>query len=102
MLRLKSSWAPLSSCLVLELGTTIAAILGGIGSLPGAVLGGFALALLETFGAGLLPMLTHGVIGSEYRDIFAFSVLVIVPIVRPAGFLGENVTEEGSVYKRDF
>jgi branched-chain amino acid transport system permease protein len=80
----------------------IAAILGGIGSLPGAVLGGFALALLETFGAGLLPMLTHGVIGAEYRDIFAFSVLVIVLIVRPAGFLGENVTEEGSVYKRDF
>ena len=80
----------------------IAAILGGIGSIPGAVLGGFALGLLETFGAGLLPMLTHGVIGSEYRDIFAFSVLVIVLIVRPAGFLGETVTEEGMVYKRDF
>ncbi len=80
----------------------IAAILGGIGSIPGAVLGGFALGILETFGAGLLPMLTHGVIGSEYRDIFAFSVLVIVLIVRPAGFLGETVTEEGSVYKRDF
>ena len=63
----------------------IAAILGGIGSIPGAMLGGFALGLLETFGAGLLPKLTHGVIGSEYRDIFAFSVLVIVLIFRPAG-----------------
>ena len=80
----------------------IAAILGGIGSIPGAMLGGFALGLLETFGAGLLPKLTHGVIGSEYRDIFAFSVLVIVLIFRPAGFLGETVTEEGMVYKRDF
>jgi branched-chain amino acid transport system permease protein len=80
----------------------IAAILGGIGSIPGAMLGGFALGLLETFGAGLLPKLTHGIIGSEYRDIFAFSVLVIVLIFRPAGFLGEAVTEEGMVYKRDF
>jgi branched-chain amino acid transport system permease protein len=49
-----------------------------------------------------LPMLTNGMVGSEYRDIFAFSVLVIVLIFRPAGFLGENVTEEGMVYKRDF
>jgi len=80
----------------------IAAILGGIGSIPGAMLGGFALGLLETFGAGLLPMLTGGVIGSEYRDIFAFSVLVLVLLFRPAGFLGETVTEEGMVYKRDF
>jgi branched-chain amino acid transport system permease protein len=80
----------------------IAAILGGIGSIPGAMLGGFTLGLLETFGAGLLPMLTHGIIGSEYRDIFAFSVLVIVLIFRPAGLLGETVTEEGTVYKRDF
>jgi branched-chain amino acid transport system permease protein len=80
----------------------IAAILGGIGSIPGAMLGGFALGLLETFGAGLLPMLTHGFVGSEYRDIFAFSVLVIVLIFRPAGFFGETVTEEGMVYKRDF
>ncbi len=80
----------------------IAAILGGIGNIPGAMLGGFALGLLETFGAGLLPKLTYGIIGSEYRDIFAFSVLVIVLIFRPAGFLGETVTEEGMVYKRDF
>ncbi|MBV9246926.1 MAG: branched-chain amino acid ABC transporter permease, partial [Methylobacteriaceae bacterium] len=79
-----------------------AAILGGIGSIPGAMLGGFALGLLETFGAGLLPILTNDVIGSEYRDIFAFSVLVLVLLFRPSGFLGEAVTEEGMVYKRDF
>jgi branched-chain amino acid transport system permease protein len=80
----------------------IAAILGGIGSIPGAMLGGFLLGLLETFGAGLLPKLTHGVIGPEYRDIFAFSALVLVLLFRPAGLLGEAVTEEGMVYKRDF
>jgi branched-chain amino acid transport system permease protein len=80
----------------------IAAILGGIGSIPGAMLGGFVLGLLETFGAGLLPKLTSGLVGPEYRDIFAFSVLVLVLIFRPAGFLGEVVTEEGMVYKRDF
>jgi branched-chain amino acid transport system permease protein len=87
---------------VVGLKAFIAAILGGIGSIPGAMLGGFALGLLETFGAGLLPKLTHGIIGSEYRDIFAFLVLVIVLIFRPAGFLGETLTEEGMVYKRDF
>jgi branched-chain amino acid transport system permease protein len=80
----------------------IAAILGGIGSIPGAMLGGFALGILETFGAGFLPIITHGMIGSEYRDIFAFSVLVLVLIFRPAGLFGEVVTEEGMVYKRDF
>jgi branched-chain amino acid transport system permease protein len=47
-------------------------------------------------------MLTRGLVGSEYRDIFAFSILVLVLIFRPAGFLGEVVTEEGMVYKRDF
>jgi branched-chain amino acid transport system permease protein len=79
-----------------------AAILGGIGSIPGAMLGGFALGLLETFGTGLLPILSGGSVGTEYRDIFSFSVLVIVLLFRPSGLLGEAVTEEGMVYKRDF
>ena len=44
------------------------------------------LGLLETFEKpASLPMLTHGLIGSEYRDVFAFSVLVLVLIFRPAG-----------------
>ncbi len=79
-----------------------AAILGGIGSIPGAMLGGFALGLLETFGTGLLPIVSAGSIGTEYRDIFSFSVLVLVLLFRPSGLLGEAVTEEGMVYKRDF
>jgi branched-chain amino acid transport system permease protein len=79
-----------------------AAILGGIGSIPGAMLGGFVLGLLETFGTGLLPIVSGGSVGTEYRDIFSFSVLVLVLLFRPSGLLGEVVTEEGMVYKRDF
>jgi branched-chain amino acid transport system permease protein len=79
-----------------------AAILGGIGSITGAVLGGFLLGLIETFGTALLPLLTDGVVGTQYRDIFAFLVLVGVLLFRPAGLLGEQVSEEAMVYKRDF
>ncbi|HEY9213957.1 MAG TPA: branched-chain amino acid ABC transporter permease [Ancylobacter sp.] len=79
-----------------------AAILGGIGSIPGAVLGGFLLGIIETFGTAWMPVLTGGVIGTEYRDIFAFSVLVLILLFRPAGLLGERVSEETMVYKSDF
>lgn len=79
-----------------------AAILGGIGSIPGAVLGGFLLGIIETFGTAWLPVITGGAIGTEYRDIFAFSVLVLILLIRPAGLLGEHVSEETMVYKRDF
>ncbi|MFD1199900.1 branched-chain amino acid ABC transporter permease [Brucella gallinifaecis] len=79
-----------------------AAILGGIGSIPGAMIGGFVLAFLEVFGTALLPIVSHGVLGTEYRDIFAFAVLIAVLLFRPAGLLGENVTEESGVTKREF
>ncbi|OBZ94796.1 ABC transporter permease [Pararhizobium polonicum] len=79
-----------------------AAILGGIGSIPGAMIGGFVLAFLEVFGTALLPILSHGILGTEYRDIFAFAVLIAVLLFRPAGLLGESVTEESGVTKREF
>jgi branched-chain amino acid transport system permease protein len=79
-----------------------AAILGGIGSIPGAVLGGLLLGFIETFATAWMPMLTHGLIGTEYRDIFAFLVLVLILLFRPSGLLGEHVSEETMVYKRDF
>jgi branched-chain amino acid transport system permease protein len=68
-----------------------AAVLGGIGNIPGAMLGGLLLGLVETFGAGYLPILTHDVVGPEYKDIFAFIILILVLIFRPMGILGERV-----------
>jgi len=68
-----------------------AAVLGGIGNIPGAMLGGLLLGLMETFGAGYLPIITNGFIGPEYKDIFAFVVLILVLVFRPMGILGERV-----------
>jgi branched-chain amino acid transport system permease protein len=60
-----------------------AAVLGGIGNVRGALLGGFALGLLENWGSTVL--------GGEWRDVFAFTVLVVVLMFRPTGLLGESL-----------
>ena len=70
-----------------------AAVFGGIGNLGGAVVGGIALGLIEGIGAGYLGDLTGGVLGSQYSDIFAFIVLILVLTVRPSGLLGERVAD---------
>ena len=71
----------------------VAAVMGGIGNLAGAVVGGIALGLIESLGAGYLGKLTGGVLGSQYTDIFAFIVLAIVLTLRPSGLLGERVAD---------
>ena len=63
-----------------------AAVLGGIGNVPGAVLGGLVLGVAETLGAGY--------ISSAYEDVFAFGLLVLILILRPAGLLGKAVKQE--------
>jgi branched-chain amino acid transport system permease protein len=68
-----------------------AAVLGGIGNIPGAMLGGLVLGLLEAFAASYMSLLTGGAFGAEYKDIFAFSVLILILIFRPKGLLGEVV-----------
>jgi branched-chain amino acid transport system permease protein len=64
----------------------IAAVLGGIGNIPGAMVGGMVLGVAETF--------CGGYISSEYKDLFAFAILIVVLIFRPSGILGEAVPEK--------
>lgn len=66
----------------------IAAVLGGIGSIPGAALGGMILAFIETFAAGYLPN------GSAYRDAIGFAILVLLLMFRPQGLLGRKELNE--------
>jgi len=63
-----------------------AAVLGGIGSIPGAALGGLVLGLTEAFATGY--------VSSDYEDVFAFAILVLVLIFRPAGILGRATTQK--------
>lgn len=70
-----------------------AAVLGGIGNLAGAVVGGLLLGIIESLGAGYIGDLTNGFLGSHYQDIFAFVVLIGVLLFRPSGLLGERVAD---------
>jgi branched-chain amino acid transport system permease protein len=64
----------------------VAAVLGGIGSLPGAVLGGMLMGLSEEYVVAYLS--------STYRDALAFGILIVILVFRPAGLLGKNVVEK--------
>lgn len=71
-----------------------AAVLGGIGNLTGALLGGIILGMLETFAGTYMSAFTMGAAGAEYKDIFAFAILILVLIFRPHGLMGENVSQK--------
>lgn len=70
-----------------------AAVLGGIGNLAGAMVGGIVLGLVEAIGAGYIETWSGGWLNSSYQDIFAFLILGIVLIFRPTGLLGERVAD---------
>ncbi len=78
---------------ILGLKAFAAAVLGGIGNIPGAMLGGLLLGVIESLGAGYIGDLTGGFLGSHYQDAFAFLVLILVLVLRPSGLLGERVVE---------
>lgn len=62
-----------------------AAVLGGIGNIPGAMLGGILIGLAEGFGAGYLS--------SEWKNVFAFLILILILIFKPTGLLGERISD---------
>jgi branched-chain amino acid transport system permease protein len=78
---------------ILGLKAFSAAVLGGIGNLAGAVVGGLLLGILENAGIGILSELTHGKVGSNYADVFAFLCLVLCLTLRPSGLLGERTAD---------
>jgi branched-chain amino acid transport system permease protein len=63
-----------------------AAVLGGIGNIPGAMLGGFLLGFAETFASGL--------ISTTFKDVIAFAVLILVLLIRPRGLLGARIAQK--------
>ncbi len=65
-----------------------AAVVGGIGNVPGAMLGGFLLGIVESFAVGYIPG------GSTYKDVIAFMVLVMVLLIRPRGLLGARIAQK--------
>jgi branched-chain amino acid transport system permease protein len=71
---------------LLGLKAFVAAVIGGIGNVRGAMLGGFLIALIELFGAAYLS--------PHLRDIYVFSILIVVLLVRPSGILGTAVAEK--------
>jgi branched-chain amino acid transport system permease protein len=72
-----------------------AAVLGGIGNITGAMVGGIVLGFLEAFVAIYLSLFTGGALsGAAYADIAAFSILILILIFRPSGLLGEATTQK--------
>lgn len=79
---------------MLGLKAFIAAVLGGIGIIPGAMLGGIVVGLAESLSKAYMGALTGGVITSAFSDAIVFLILIIVLLVKPAGILGKNVGEK--------
>jgi branched-chain amino acid transport system permease protein len=79
---------------LLGLKAFIAAVLGGIGSIPGAMLGGIVIGLVESLSKAYSATLTGGLITSAFSDAIVFAILIGVLLIKPAGILGKNVGEK--------
>lgn len=71
-----------------------AAVLGGIGNIRGAMFGGIVIGVLEMFASANLGLLTNGNFGAEYKDVFAFMILIVVLIFKPEGLFGKALKEK--------
>lgn len=71
-----------------------AAVMGGIGNIRGAMVGGILLGVIEMFASANLSVLTQGVFAAEYKDVFAFAILIVVLIFKPEGLFGKAVIEK--------
>lgn len=79
---------------ILGLKAFTAAVLGGIGNIRGAMFGGLLIGVLEVFAAANLGTITGGTLGAEYKDVFAFIILILVLIFKPEGLFGQAVKEK--------
>jgi branched-chain amino acid transport system permease protein len=71
-----------------------AAVIGGIGSLPGAVIGGLLLGFMENFLTAIFPRTPNFAGITEYKDTFAFVLLIIILLIKPSGIIGEDLSEK--------
>jgi len=79
---------------MLGLKAFVAAVLGGIGIIPGAMLGGLVIGIVESLSKAYIAPLTGGLITSAFSDAIVFGILIIVLLVKPAGILGKNTGEK--------
>ncbi|MDF2943209.1 MAG: branched-chain amino acid transporter permease component [Herbinix sp.] len=79
---------------MLGLKAFVAAVLGGIGIIPGAMIGGIVVGLVESLTKAYIGQLTGGIITSAFSDAIVFGILIIVLIVKPSGILGKNIGEK--------
>ncbi len=79
---------------MLGLKAFVAAVLGGIGSIPGAMIGGLAIGLIESLTKAYIGTITAGVITSAFSDAIVFAILIVVLLVKPSGLMGRNEGEK--------
>ena len=79
---------------MLGLKAFVAAVLGGIGSIPGAMVGGLVIGVVESLTKAYIGTITGGVITSAFADAIVFGILIIVLLVKPSGLMGEPETEK--------
>ncbi|MCI1832398.1 MAG: branched-chain amino acid ABC transporter permease [Bifidobacterium sp.] len=79
---------------MLGLKAFVAAVLGGIGSIPGAMIGGLAIGLIESLTKAYIGTITAGVITSAFSDAIVFGILIVVLLVKPSGIMGKNEGEK--------